>query len=112
MAAEFGGGQESLFVYPAAVDTTGAQVVPGGVEAELNPSGWRHGKEVVTYLESKGAKIGKFIREQEGAQEAYEWEALRSDEELSSPGSGASPSDADPFSTKGQDMEWVVPTKK
>jgi hypothetical protein len=109
MAAEFGGGQESLFVQPSGVDSTG---VPGDVEVDLNPSGWRYGKEVIAYLESKGAKIGEFIGEQEGGTEVYEWEALRSDG-ASSPSSPGSPSDVEPYtSSKEQDLEWVVPSKK
>lgn len=98
LSAEFGGGLESLFSPPA-----------GGVEAGLYPSGWRHGREVIAYLNSKGAKVGKFVRENEGDQDDYEYDALRSDEELSSPGL---PSDGTTYSSKEQDLEWVVSEEK
>ena len=105
MAAEFGGGQESLFVQPSGRDST------DGSEVDLNPSGWRYGKEVIAYLESKGAKVCEFIGEQEGGTEMYEWEALRNNG-ASSPGSPGSPSDFEPYTSKEQDLDWVVPSKK
>ncbi|KAG8813107.1 hypothetical protein FRC17_001671 [Serendipita sp. 399] len=71
--------------------TNAIETVQGGVETELNPTGWRSGKEVITYLRLKGAKVGKVLREGEGGEQAVQWDAVAamgSEAELSSPGSG------------------------
>jgi hypothetical protein len=53
--------------------------------AELYPSGWRHGLEVIRYLQEKGAMVNKLMAAEAGEQVEDEWAALSSDGELSSP---------------------------
>jgi hypothetical protein len=126
MASAFHGGQESLFENSAAVSgnsglgiqTTDTKGFPGATsnEVDLNPSGWRYGQEVVAYLKSKGAKVGKLIREAEGitggpgngageVQGEYDFAALSSDGEGSPEGYSVANA-----STEG--IEWVVPGRK
>ena len=101
MAKAYGGGLDSLFAHGGGEIET----VSGGVEAELNPTGWRNGKEVVAYLKSKGAMVGKLLREGESGEQPYQWDVLSSDGELSSPGSAG-------VSIKQEEMEWVIPGSK
>ncbi|CCA73592.1 related to glycerol-3-phosphate-acyltransferase-Laccaria bicolor [Serendipita indica DSM 11827] len=101
MAKTYGGGLDSLFT----VGGGDIETVSGGVEAELNPTGWRNGKEVVAYLKSKGAMVGKLLREGESGEQPYQWDVLSSEGELSSPGSAG-------VSIKQEEMEWVIPGSK
>ncbi|KIM26219.1 hypothetical protein M408DRAFT_330764 [Serendipita vermifera MAFF 305830] len=121
MASVYGGGQETLFEktgVDAHVLTSDGKEVPGamGTEVDLNPTGWRYGQEVVRYLRSKGANVGKLLREAEGisggdgeVEGEYDFVALSSDGEASpgSPDSGYGAS-----TEKADKLEWVAPKKK
>jgi glycerol-3-phosphate O-acyltransferase / dihydroxyacetone phosphate acyltransferase len=127
MATAYGGGQESLFANHATVSdgkaglgirTPDGRESPGAttVEYDLNPTGWRYGQEVVGYLKSKGARVGKLIREAEGiagpldeAHGEYEFAALSSDGE-GSPGSPDTGYGGANGST--EELEWVAPGRK
>ncbi|KAG8812462.1 hypothetical protein FRB91_011427 [Serendipita sp. 411] len=100
------GALQSLFDQ-APGGTNAIQTVSGGVEAELNPTGWRSGKEVIAYLRSKGAHVGRILREGEGGEQAFQWDAVSSEGELSSPGSPD-----DQIRIKQEEVEWVVPGSK
>ncbi|CAG8741544.1 12812_t:CDS:1, partial [Acaulospora colombiana] len=96
----YGGGHDSLFTDPP----YGAAVV-GDETAELYPSGWRHGREVIRYLRDKGAMVNKIMAAEGGDFVEDEWAALSSDGELSSPEGLKQPKEE-------QELEWVVPGRK
>lgn len=66
-------------VYGGVESTTGASDISCTAESSPSFAGWRHAREVVSYLRGHGAKIAALERDIE-----VEWVAQNSDGELSS----------------------------
>ena len=67
-------------IYGGVESPAGASDTNGADEPSTTPIGWRHAREVVSYLRGHGAKIAALERDI-----GVEWIALNSDGDLSSP---------------------------